>query len=89
VSLTLGKIKDLFLAKNKDDIIEFTGVVEECLPNGLFLVHWPEKNLRVKAVISGKIRQNQIRVLVGDEVIVELNICDVTNGRIKFRTKRQ
>ena len=34
---------------------------------------------------AGKMRKNRIRVLVGDEVLVELTPYDLTKGRITYR----
>ena len=36
---------------------------------------------------AGKMRKNRIRVLVGDEVLVELTPYDLTKGRITYRFK--
>jgi translation initiation factor IF-1 len=41
----------------------------------------------VLAHISGKIRKNYIRVLLGDRVLVELSPYDLTRGRITYRFK--
>ena len=34
---------------------------------------------------AGKMRKNRIRVLTGDEVLVELTPYDLTKGRITYR----
>jgi translation initiation factor IF-1 len=36
---------------------------------------------------AGKMRKNRIRVLTGDEVLVELTPYDLTKGRITYRFK--
>ncbi|MBA3355028.1 MAG: translation initiation factor IF-1, partial [Pyrinomonadaceae bacterium] len=41
----------------------------------------------VLAVISGKMRKNRIRILVGDRVSVEMSPYDLTRGRITYRYK--
>jgi len=41
----------------------------------------------VLATISGKIRKNYVRILVGDTVKVELSPYDLTRGRITFRNR--
>jgi len=41
----------------------------------------------VLAHISGKMRQNYIRILPEDRVIVELSPYDLTRGRITYRYK--
>lgn len=37
------------------------------------------------AHLSGRIRQNRIKILLGDKVTVELSPYDLTRGRITFR----
>jgi len=39
------------------------------------------------AMISGKMRKQHIRVLVGDKVKVEFSPHDLTRGRITFRLR--
>jgi len=41
----------------------------------------------ILATISGKIRKNFVRILVGDSVTVELSPYDLTRGRITFRKR--
>jgi translation initiation factor IF-1 len=68
----------------REDSLELTGKVEEALPGTLFKV----KTLTgqtVLATLSGKLRQNHIVVLPGDDVTVEVSIYDTTRGRISWR----
>ncbi len=74
------------LNQNKIDGIEMEGVVTQCLSNGMFRVKL-ENGFLVLAHISGKIRRNYIRILVGDRVVVELSPYDLTRGRITYRLK--
>ena len=67
----------------KDDAIEVTGVVKEKFPAGMFSVDCNGR--MVLATLAGKLRMNRIRVLVGDQVTVELSPYDLTKGRISFR----
>jgi len=46
-----------------------------------------ENGHQVLATVSGKIRKNYIRILVGDRVTVELSPYDLTRGRITYRFK--
>jgi translation initiation factor IF-1 len=46
-----------------------------------------ENNHEVLAHTAGKMRKNRIRVLAGDEVMVEVTPYDLTKGRIIFRFK--
>lgn len=70
----------------KDDILEFEGVVEEVLPNAMFRVRVNEDYV-VTAVISGKMRQNRIQILLGDRVKIEVSTYDLTKGRVTYRNK--
>lgn len=74
--------------KPKDDVIEVNGVVLESLPNAMFrcaIDDAPETQAPVLATISGKIRKNMVKILVGDKVLIELSPYDLTRGRITFR----
>jgi len=68
----------------KQDFLEFKGKVTELLPNAMFRVKL-ENNLEVLAHTAGKLRKNRIRVLTGDDVLVEVTPYDLTKGRIIFR----
>ena len=71
---------------SKADVIEIEGVVIEKLPNTMFQVEL-ENGHKVLAHISGKLRQNFIRILPGDKVTLELSPYDLTKGRIIWRDK--
>ena len=68
----------------KQDKIEFKGKVTELVPNAMFRVML-ENNHEVLAHTAGKLRKNRIRVLAGDQVLVEMTPYDLTRGRITFR----
>lgn len=70
----------------KADMIEIEGVVTEKLPNTMFRVKL-ENGHTVLAHISGRLRQNFIRILPGDKVTMELSPYDLTKGRIIWRDK--
>nr|YP_009925717.1 translational initiation factor 1 [Incarvillea compacta]QNH82809.1 translational initiation factor 1 [Incarvillea compacta] len=63
------------------------GYIIECFPNGMFRVHLENDDL-VLGYISGKIRSNSIRILLGDKVKIEVSPYDLTKGRIIFRFER-
>ena len=71
---------------SKADVIEIEGTVIEKLPNTMFQVEL-ENGHKVLAHISGKLRQNFIRILPGDKVTLELSPYDLTIGRIIWRDK--
>ena len=68
----------------KRDFLEFKGKVTELLPNAMFRVRL-ENNHEVLAHTAGKLRKNRIRVLTGDNVLVEVTPYDLTKGRIIYR----
>ena len=63
-----------------------TGVVDELLPSAMFRVTL-ENNHPIIATISGRLRQNNIRILAGDNVEVEMSPYDLNRGRIVYRNK--
>ena len=71
---------------SKEDVIEVEGTVVEALPNAMFQVEL-ENGHKVLAHISGKLRQNFIRILPGDKVTMELTPYDLNRGRITYRFK--
>ena len=70
----------------KEGSIEVDGVVQEALPNAMFLVEL-ENGHEVLAHISGKMRMHYIKILPGDRVTVELSVYDLNRGRITYRMK--
>ena len=80
------------ISRNQDNSkiggVPMEGFVTQALSNGLFNVEL-DNGFTILAHISGKIRRNRIRIVVGDRVRVELSPYDLTRGRIGFRlTKR-
>lgn len=74
------------MSQKNVDLIEMEGVVTQCLSNGMFRVKL-ENGFQVLAHVSGKIRRNYIRILLGDRVAVELSPYDLTRGRITYRLR--
>ena len=70
------------------DAVDMNGVVTQCLSNGFFRVKL-ENGFPVLAHLSGKIRQNHIRILLGDQVVVELSPYDLRRGRITYRSRQK
>ena len=70
----------------KEEMVEFTGVIDEVLPNTVFRVTL-ENGATVTAYASGRMRKHRIRILAGDRVNVEISPYDLTKGRINFRHK--
>ena len=82
-----GKEKGPPKKKLKDDVVQVDGRVVESLPNAMFRVEIQPSKQVVLATISGKIRKNFVRILVGDSVVCELSAYDLTKGRITYRSK--
>lgn len=82
--LDIYSIEEIFMAK--EDLIEFSGVITEVLPNAMFRVKLENDHV-ILGHSSGKMKKNRIRVLVGDKVTVEMTPYDLSKGRIKFRHK--
>lgn len=70
----------------RDEIIEVEAKVIEILPNTQFIVELKNGH-KVLAHVSGKIRMHNIRILPGDNVLIELSPYDLTKGRITYRRK--
>jgi len=68
----------------KEEPIRVKAVVKEALPNAMFRVEL-EDGHKLLAHVSGKMRMNFIRILPGDEVIVEISPYDLEKGRIVYR----
>jgi translation initiation factor IF-1 len=69
----------------QNDIITMDGQVVEILPNTMFRVKLPNFENPLLATISGRMRKNNIKVLLGDTVELELSPYDLTRGRISRR----
>ncbi|MCL2000144.1 MAG: translation initiation factor IF-1 [Planctomycetes bacterium] len=68
----------------KEESISVQATVREALPNAQFRVELDSGHI-VLAHISGRMRQNFIRILPGDKVTVELSPYDLKRGRITYR----
>lgn len=70
-----GKVK-------RDRVILEGKVIDNC--KGIFLVDIGNNTI-VSCRISGKIRQNAIKIVNGDEVRIEVSELDTNQGRIIVR----
>lgn len=71
--------------EERQDKIELEGIVEECKPAGEFLVKVTDSESMVLVKLSGKMRQNKIRVTMSDKVLIEVSPYDLTRGRLTRR----
>ncbi len=69
----------------KEDLLELTGRVEEVLPNSTFRVKVDNMEQIVLCYMGGRLKQNKIKVILGDPVKIEMSPYDLTKGRITYR----
>ena len=69
----------------KEQTISMEGKVQEILPNAMFRIMLDDVNTEVIGYLSGKMRTNNIKVLLGDRVAMEFSPYDLTRGRITRR----
>ncbi len=67
------------------DRLEFEGTVIDA-NKGKFKVQVTD-NMTVLCTLSGKIRMNSVKILLGDKVKIEVSEYDTTQGRIIYRIK--
>lgn len=68
----------------KTDVIKMSGTVVDILPNAMFRVKLETEQVII-GYTSGRMRQNEIRILLGDDVELELSPYDLSKGRITRR----
>lgn len=68
----------------KEEALKLDGKVTDVLPNAMFRVQL-ETGQNVIGYISGKMRQHDIKVLLGDTVELEFSLYDLSRGRITRR----
>ena len=71
---------------SKDDAIEVEGKVIEVMRNAKFKVMLANGHV-IMAYLSGKLYKNNIKILEGDMVKLEISPYDLNNGRITWRSK--
>ena len=71
-------------AKNNNDVIEMDGEAVELLPAASFKIQL-DNGHEILAHLSGRMRMNRIRILIGDKVKVQMTPYDLTKGRIVYR----
>lgn len=69
---------------SKEESVRMDGKIVDCLPNATFRVELAGGN-KVVGYISGKIRQHDIKILLGDNVSIEFSPYDLAKGRIVRR----
>jgi translation initiation factor IF-1 len=69
----------------KEETINMEGVVEEIMPAAMFRIRLDVNQTVVLGYLSGRMRTNNIKVLLGDRVEMEFSPYDLTRGRITRR----
>ena len=70
---------------SKDDIIELVGKVDEVLPGNMFRVKVENMPNLLLCYMGGRLKQNKIKIILGDNVKVEVSPYDLTKGRVIYR----
>lgn len=69
----------------KDDLIELTGKVEEVLPGNMFRIKIDDIGKMMICYAGGKLKQNKIKIILGDRVRLEVSSYDLSKGRVVYR----
>jgi len=66
----------------KEANIEFQGQIVEILPNTTYRIKLDDIDQIVFGHLNGRMRQHNIKVLMGDRVLIEFSPYDLQRGRI-------
>lgn len=69
----------------QDETISMEGIVEEIMPAAMFRIKLDDMPNVVIGYLSGRMRTNNIKVLLGDRVEIVFSPYDLTRGRITRR----
>ena len=69
----------------RNAVLEFEGVVVQCLPGTRFMVELNDNQHQILCMISGRMRRRSIRLVRGDKVVIEMTPYDLSKGRIIYR----
>jgi len=73
---------------SKQDVLEFQGTVTDLLPESRCMVKL-DNGHNVLCYTAGKLKKHKIRMLVGDQVTVEMTPYDLTKGRVTYRGEKK
>jgi translation initiation factor IF-1 len=71
---------------SRDDLIHLEGVVTKMLGGGTMEIAC-DQGVRITGVLSGRMKKNKIKVIVGDKVQVSVSPYDTAHGLITYRLK--
>ena len=69
----------------QEETINMEGVLEEIMPAAMLRIKLDDMNNVVIGYLSGRMRTNNIKVLLGDRVEFAFSPYDLTRGRITRR----
>jgi translation initiation factor IF-1 len=70
---------------SKDDLLEMTGVVTEVLPANTYRVKVDDSDHVLLCYLSGRLKQHKIKIILGDNVRIEVSTYDLSKGRVTYR----
>jgi translation initiation factor IF-1 len=70
---------------SKDDLLELTGKVTEVLPGNMYRVQLDDNQHIILAYLGGRLKQHKIKIILGDNVRVEVSTYDLSKGRVTYR----
>ena len=71
---------------SREDLIHLEGVVTRMLGGGTMEIECNE-GVKVTGVLSGRMKKNKIKVIVGDRVQISVSPYDTDHGLITYRLK--
>jgi len=71
---------------SRDDLIHLEGVVTRMLGGGTMEIAC-DKGVTITGVLSGRMKKNKIKVIIGDKVQISVSPYDTTHGLITYRLK--
>jgi translation initiation factor IF-1 len=69
---------------SKSDLLEMEGDISEVLPGNMFRVTLDNGHI-ITCYTNGRLRQNKIKIILGDKVRIEMSPYDLSKGRITYR----
>lgn len=75
---------------SKDSMLDLTGIITKIIPGGKFEVTVKNEkggDMVITCHPSGKLRMNNIKLVVGDKVDIGVSAYDFTHGVITWRYK--
>jgi translation initiation factor IF-1 len=67
---------------SKEECVVMDGVIDEIMPAAMFRIKLDDTDSVVIGYLSGRMRTNNIKVLLGDRVSLEFSPYDLSRGRI-------